>query len=216
MSAATAVPNRRAKRSADGLCIRCGNAPPAPDRASCEPCLEKRRAADRGRYAAARSAGKLYGGADVEGSHRSGRPRTRRRQQERRETGLCIRCGKRPPAGGRITCAPCRDRRQARERRQYAERRAAGLCARCGTPVHDGPSRCAPCAERSYHRSEHFRGIPIWDPTWTVIEIASGREHGPFGSEADVALCLVFEKLARHQVKVLCDASPMSSLTNRT
>ena len=259
MSAQTAIPRERAKRRDEALCIRCGKTQAAAGRASCETCLEKRRADDRARYAAAGAGGKLYGGADVEASRMSGRARTRRRKKERREAGLCIRCGKRPPAEGDITCAPCRDRRQNRERQQYAERRAAGLCTRCGTPVHDGlsrcapcaiveeaskcperknarsrelyaerralslctacgtpsqgASRCAPCAERSYHRSEHFRGIPIWDPTWTVIEIASGQEHGPFDSEADVTLCLVFEKLTRHQVEVLCDASPMSSLT---
>ena len=61
-----------------------------------------------------------------------------------------------------------------------------------------------------------FRGIPIWDPTWTVIEIATGREVGTFDSEADVAFCLVFEKLGRDQVEVLCDASPMSSCTSWT
>ena len=66
------------------------------------------------------------------------------------------------------------------------------------------------------HGSDHFRDIPIWDPTWTVIEIARGREYGPFDSEADVALCLVFEKLVRDQVEVLRDASHMSSLTSWT
>ena len=51
------------------------------------------------------------------------------------------------------------------------------------------------------------------DPFCTVIEIATGKTPGTFDSEADVALCLVFEKLAHHQVDVLCDASPMSSYT---
>ena len=46
-----------------------------------------------------------------------------------------------------------------------------------------------------------------------MIEIATGREHGPYDSEADVALCLVFEKLGREQVEVLCDASPMATMT---
>ena len=46
-----------------------------------------------------------------------------------------------------------------------------------------------------------------------MIEIATGRELGTFDSEADVALCLVFEKLGRDQVEVLCDASPMSTFT---
>ena len=84
-----------------------------------------------------------------------------------------------------------------------------GLCTACGWPSQDA-SLCAPCAERSYHRSEYFRGIPIWDPTWTVIESASGREHGTFDTAADVALCLVIEKLARDQVEEPCDARPMA------
>lgn len=51
------------------------------------------------------------------------------------------------------------------------------------------------------------------DPRWTVIEIATGETLGTFDSEADGALCLVFEKLPCHQVDVLCDGSLMSSYT---
>ena len=36
----------------------------------------------------------------------------------------------------------------------------------------------------------------------------------PFDSEADVALCLAFERLDRDRVEVLCDASPMASYTS--
>ena len=249
-----------AARRAEGLCTRCGKAPAAPDRTACEPCLVQRRAHDRARYARGKAAGLPYGGANADAKRKSGRAKSRRRQQARREAGLCIRCGARPPVEGGTTCAPCRDRRQAAERQQYVERQAAGLCTRCSGPAFDGlsrcgpcaaideagrsperknarsrqryaerraralctdcgapsqgASRCAPCAEKSYHRSQHFRGIPVWDPSWTVIELATGREHGPFDSTADVALCLAFAKLDRDQVEVLCDASPMASLTS--
>ena len=135
-----------ADRRAAGICVPCGKAPAAPERTTCDECLEKRRAADRARYAAGKAAGKPYGGADPAAKRRSGRARSKRRQKERNEAGLCIRCGKHPPVEGGTTCAPCRERRQAAERRQYAERRTAGLCTRCGGPVHDGLSRCAPCA----------------------------------------------------------------------
>ena len=237
-----------AARQAKGLCTRCGTAPAAPDRASCEPCLEERRADDRARYARGKAAGLPYGGANAEAKRKSARAKSKRRQHERREAGLCIRCGQHPPAEGGTTCAPCRDRRQAAERQQYVERRAAGLCTRCGpcaaideaswSPERknarsrklyaerrarglctscgapsQGASRCGPCAERYYHGSDHFRGIPIWDPSYTVIELATGREHGPFDSEADVSLCLAFAKLAREQVEVLSDSSPMASYT---
>ena len=238
-----------AKRIAQGLCTRCGKAPAAPSRASCESCLATRREADRTSYAAGKAAGLLYGGANADAKRRSARAQSMKRQKARREAGLCIRCGQHPPAEGGVTCAPCRDRCQAAERQQYAERRATGLCARCGpcatieeasrSPERkndrsrklyaerrasgvctacgvpsQGASRCAPCAEKSYHRSDYFRGIPIWDPSWTVIELATGREHGPFDSEADVSLCLAFAKLARDQVEVLSDISPMATCTS--
>ena len=248
-----------AMRKAKGTCTRCGKAPAAPDRADCEPCLEKSRAADRARYARGKAAGLKYGGANVEAKRGSARAKSKRRQKARREAGLCIRCGGRPPVEKGTACAPCRDKRQAAERQQYAERRDAGLCTRCGGPVFDGLSRCAPCAaieeagrcperknarsrklyadrkavgrctscgapsqgaarcvpcaEKSYHGSDHFRGIPVCDPTWTVIELETGRKHGPFDSEADIALCLVFSKLARDRVEIVKDAPPTASLT---
>ena len=249
-----------ARRIDRGLCTRCGKAPAAPGRASCEPCLATRREADRASYAAGKAAGMLYGGANADAKRRSARAQSMKRQKARREASLCIRCGQHPPVEGGTTCAPCRDKRQAAERQQYEERRAAGLCTRCGGPVFgglsrcgpctaideasrsperkndrsrklyaerrarglciscgapsQGASRCQPCASKSYERSDYFRGIPIWDPSWTVIELATGREHGPFDSEADVSLCLVFAKLARDQVEVLSDISPMATCTS--
>ena len=252
----------RAERKAAGICTACGAAPAAPGRVRCEPCLEKRRAADRTKYAAGKAAGLPYGGSDIEAKRCSARARSKKRQKERIEAGLCIRCGERPPAEGGTTCRTCRDRRQATERQKYEERRAARLCTRCGGPAinglsrctpcaiaeeasHDperknarsrklyserkarglctscgapsqGASRCVPCAEKSYHGSAYFRGMPVWDPTWTVIELDTGRAHGPFDSEADVALCLVFEKLDRDRVEIVTDASAMAAMTSWT
>ena len=134
-----------AKRAAGGSCTRCGKHPAAPGRKSCEPCLDKRRAADRARYAAGKAAGLPYGGADPETKRRAGRAKSKRRQKEHLQAGLCIRCGKHPPADGGTTCQPCCDKRQAAEKRKYAERKAAGRCTRCGGPAFDGLTRCAPC-----------------------------------------------------------------------
>ena len=99
-----------------------------------------------------------------------------------------------------------------RSRKLYTERPASGLCTSCGAPS-QGASRCKPCARRSYERSDHFRGIPIWDPIWTVIEIATGECHGTFDCEADVSLCLAFAKLTQDEVEVLCDSTPTASYT---
>ena len=135
----------RAARQAAGTCTRCGRRPAADGRSSCEPCLEKRRASDRAKYAAGKAAGLKYGGADADAKRRAGRAKSKRRQKQRIEAGFCIRCGQNPPVDGGTTCSPCREKRPAAERRQYAERRAAGCCTRCGGPVHDGLSRCARC-----------------------------------------------------------------------
>ena len=136
-----------AKRAVRGNCTRCGKHPAMPGRKSCEPCLEKGApGGPAARYAAGKAAGLKYGGADPEVKRRAGRDKSKRRQQERIEAGLCIRCGTRPPADGGTTCQPCRDKRQAAERRKYTERRAAGCCTRCGGPAHDGLTRCAPCS----------------------------------------------------------------------
>ena len=124
-------------------------------------------------------------------------------------------CHAAPPAARSRTRRHSPERKNAQSRRRYARRKAAGQCTDCGAPS-QGASRCAPCAERSYHRSGHFKGIPVWDPTWTVIELDTGEALGTFDSEADVALCLAFAKLGRDQVEVLHDASPMSSFTSWT
>ena len=137
---------RAAERLAAGLCAKCGKAPAPPDGRMCDACAEKRRAAERARYAEARAAGKLYGGRDPEPKRRGARANSRKRRRARREDGLCTRCGRRPAAEGGTTCGPCREARQAADRELYASRRAAGLCGRCGGTAADGGSRCAPCA----------------------------------------------------------------------
>lgn len=133
-------------RRAEGLCAACGKAPAVPDRASCEPCLDKRRARNRAKYAAGKAAGKPYGGADPDTRRRAARARSRRRRKAWRAAGLCVRCGAHPAAEGGTTCTACRERRRATERRRYAGRRAAGRCVACNRPAPDGRSRCAVCA----------------------------------------------------------------------
>ena len=52
-----------------------------------------------------------------------------------------------------------------------------GLCSDCGAPS-QGASRCPPCARRSWARSGEHRGLPVLPPRYTVIEIATGVNHG--------------------------------------
>ena len=167
---------RRATRLAEGRCTRCGHRRPVEDSTVCETCRMERRAAERAIYEARRSA------------------------------GLCGRCGG-PTTDGGSRCAPCaileagrgnRDRRNRQARERYSRRRSAGRCVDCNLPS-QGAARCSPCAKRSHERSGHFRGMPLYPPRYTVIELATGACHGTYDSMADVALCLAFAKLSRRR-----------------
>ena len=245
------------ERREAGLCIRCGQAPAMPERSMCEPCGDKRRAAERARYEAASARGEKYGGRNPAARRRNARERSRKRDRARREAGLCSRCGVRPPGEGAAACGPCKEVRRQAERGIYAERRIAGLCVRCAGPAMDGGSRCTPCAaleaergspqrknaasrrryrerrargectdcgapsqgaarcqpcaDRSYEGSDHFRGMPVYPPSFAVFLRDTGECLATFGDEMDVAAFLAFEKLTRDRVEVVADAPEILS-----
>ena len=252
---------RHRKRAADrrtkGLCIKCGKHPPASGRSLCEACGERGRAAERARYARGKAAGNPYGGRNPEGRRRMARERNKRRRIERKEAGLCVRCGELPPAEGSVVCEACREARRAEERKLYAARRAKGLCGRCGGPAFAGAAqcgpcaaleegrapkknaasrrryadrrakrlcvdcaapaglaaRCEPCARRSWHSSGEHKGLPLYPPRYTVVELATGEEHGPLDSWEEVAMCLAFKKFSRNEVEVVADVPLMAMIT---
>ncbi len=224
---------RHRQRREAGLCVKC--ATPAPGgKAYCESCAaernarrrrdkEAKRASDRQRYENRRALGACTRcGKPANGAAecRSCRDAARARYHSRRAAGQCVACCA-PTFDGAAMCAPCsvaraerrnREAEYAARRRRYADRRARHRCVDCSAPS-AGAARCEACARKHAEGSGAYRGIPVWDPTWTVVELATGREHGPFDSEADVALCLAFERLSRDEVEILSDVSPMALLT---
>ena len=244
------------ERLAQGLCPKCGNHRLAPDRRLCGPCGEKRRRAERARYAAGKAADQLYGGKNPEMCRRIARKKSKERFHARIDAGLCARCGHRPLVEGSTTCTPCGDARRAADREQYAARRAEGRCGRCGGPTgggsrcgqcaefetgrhqqknaagrkryarlrarglctdcgtpSKGASRCEPCARKSYVRSGQHRGLPIYPPLFTVVEIATEQNHGIFDSWEEVLMCLAFARLSHEEVEIISDQSPMTTCT---
>ena len=169
---------RRRERREAGLCALCGRQAPVEGSAVCGPCREERRAAER----------KLYA--------------------ERRAGGLCGRCGAEVIEKASM-CASCaardikrRPRKNATSRARYRDRRARGLCIDCGAHA-DAGVRCVSCARRSYHSSGEHKGMPVHPPRYTVVELATGAEHGPLDSWEEVAMCLAFAKLSRDEVEVI-------------
>ena len=178
---------RRRERREAGLCTACGEQPPVENGAVCESCRDTRRAAER----------KLY--------------------EKRRAGGLCGRCGGVVTARAAM-CASCaardvkrRPRKNAASQARYHERRARSLCVDCQSPT-DGAARCVPCALRSYHSSGEHRGMPVFPPRYTIVELKTGIEHAPLDSWEEVAMCLAFEKLSRDEVEIVTDAPLLSSL----
>ncbi len=70
-----------------------------------------------------------------------------------------------------------------------------------------------PCAHRSWVRSAEHRGLPIIPPRYTVIETATGEDHGTWDSWEEVAMCLAFARLSHEQVEIISEVSVMASLT---
>ena len=172
-----------------GLCTRCGRHAPVQGGATCQACRDARQAAERKLYAA------------------------------RRAEGQCGRCGD-SALEGASRCGPCarletrrHPRKNAASRRRYAKRRESWRCTDCGEPS-QGAARCVPCAHRSWVRSGQHRGLPILPPRYTVIESATGEDHGTWDSWEEVAMCLAFARLSHDQVEIIIsDTSPMASFT---
>lgn len=145
------------------------------------------------------------------------------RYDARRAAGVSVKC--RTPtfdgAAYHASCAVARIERRDREAeyaarcRRYTARRAKGRCVECNTPS-PGAARCELCSLRHRENSGAFRGIPLRDPSWAVIEIATGTCDGPYDSEADIALCFAFAKLMRDEVKVIAEISPMATFPCRS
>ena len=171
----------RARRDAR-TCTRCATHPPVEGGTVCEPCHVARRDREREQYAA------------------------------RRTAGLCGRCGTPAPSDA-ACCDRCarsaakRSRKKAknsRSRQRYVQRRVRRLCIDCAAPS-QGASRCPPCARRSWARSGEHRGLPVLPPRFTVIEIATGANHGTWDRWEDLVMCLAFAKLSWDQVELIPD-----------
>lgn len=87
----------------------------------------------------------------------------RRIRDERKASGICIRCGKRKTDGKHTHCAVCRAKKAA-EQREYNRRqgmipielRGEGYCSRCFKPIESG-KLCAECYEHLVKQAEYMR-----------------------------------------------------------
>ena len=136
------------------VCVGCRKEQAAPGRIRCFDCLEKERA---------RQAKIRANRSDEE--HARILEKTREAQhrliQERRENGLCVKCGKKVMQGKRL-CLECSIRERRANRKAWKKRQAAkayvktdfspGTCSLCNKPALPGKKLC------EYHYSRVMIG----------------------------------------------------------
>ena len=219
-------------RVAAGLCTKCGKAEPEPERRFCAECGDKERA----RNQAVRLRRKAQGlctecAIPVHGrricdacaeKHRAATPPGyyRKRYWQQVAAGLCTSCGRTPAAPNLRSCTTCHRKKLEWERQERQRRIAEGLCGECGTssPKQRTCDRCRARARRyaARRRLAQSRGMPVWEPGFTVYVLATGECLGTYDSREDVALCLAFAKLDRDAVEIVTDAPALAAFTGRT
>ena len=95
-------------------------------------------------------------------------------------------------------------------------RPASSMAGATRTPSAAAPSqgacRCDACARRSYERSDHFRGMPLWPPSFAVFLRETDECLTTFDDEMEAVAWLAFEKLDRNAVEIVADRSPLTTL----
>jgi HNH endonuclease len=75
--------------------------------------------------------------------------------QRRKESGLCVGCGKVPPQAGRVRCQDCLDSAKDAQIKIREKRVKNGLCPQCGKyPPEQGKVLCIQCSEFAKKRKE--------------------------------------------------------------
>lgn len=135
----------RAWYKAHGICVSCGQQNAVQGETRCLECKFKYRESNSQYYV-----------KHKEELNRKCRDRGKQLYDERKERGICVRCGKRKAQTGKVRCAVC----LAKDRQAHIKKsRAEGVlphsmlgngeyCYTCGKPV-DGTKLCPKCLETS-------------------------------------------------------------------
>lgn len=129
------------------ICVKCGQADAAPNRAKCDMCLEK----DRQRHAA-----NWNNVRDERNAY------AKNRRERNKSNGMCAKCGAKPLWGNNTSmCYDCmivQRNATRRWREPYTlKRRECGVCLRCGGQRKPGYMICEKCYDILYKQLEYAR-----------------------------------------------------------
>ena len=138
-------------RKRRGWCVRCGKERALLNHVMCPDCIEEIRIRDAGRVE-----------TDEQRERRTERQRAK--YTSRKESGKCVRCGKKSATVG-TKCLECyikhkkaqtEWRLRTGQKKGYAE---SGLCIRCGAEAEKGRNLCCDCLEKSRKSAAYARGF---------------------------------------------------------
>lgn len=146
-----------------GICVQCGQKDAFPGYVKCPECIEKAEEASRKCWANKEKRIRY---------NKRGRERKRELISERKEKGLCPRCGKPIRNGTYIYCNRCRERKNAAGRAKrgqspgehFRERIDRGVCMFCGGEIVPGYRLCKSCLERC--RDNFKKSMPKASEKW--------------------------------------------------
>ena len=163
-----------------GLCVQCGKEKSFPGYVRCPECIEKTEESSRRCWANEEKRIRY---------NKRGAERHKELRMERKEKGLCPRCGKPIKGGTYITCARCREKKNAARRAKnsrrpgehFRERIEAGVCMFCGGEVVPGYKLCKSCLERvrENFKKSNGKSSEKWrkeiDAQWNAKRKSSGN-----------------------------------------
>lgn len=105
--------------------------------------------------------------------------------QNRKENGLCVRCGKCTPEKGKVMCAECSKKQNVYQKKMRDFRKKLGFCPRCGkNKLFGEENACPECNAKEYvntmnsrkkNGKEHYNRI---HSEWSKKEHQRRIEHG--------------------------------------
>ena len=129
----------------NGICTSCGKEKVFGDEIQCPDCKAKHKAQR-----------KPLSEEQKERYNKNFRKQQRSLYQERKEQGICTKCGKRKAMPGKAKCGICLDKDAERKRRKSfnrpnirEERIKNHLCLWCGTPAVENGKLCPSCLKKS-------------------------------------------------------------------
>ena len=156
--------DRRERLKAQGLCCVCGKQHPIDGKKTCQSCLEKRRSDNKylserhicprcGKAPAVQGMSMccdcLYRNAEYSIEYyRNNKDKAqtyaKNRYKSLKQEGICVKCGKRKAAPGRVSCKQClgKERDKASVRRAANNNKPIDSCRRCNSPKVEGYCYC--------------------------------------------------------------------------